>query len=222
MQSIVVQELPQFSPVGLTPVSIDVYLEDDLVGTVKPGDRVQIVGIYRLNVNSRTINHGIFGTNLLATSIRSFSSFKRHKEIKPPSDITSSRMYELLCNSIAPSVYGYPEIKKGILLMMLGGQEKSLEGTKLRGNINLLMVGDPGTAKSQLLRYVLQTVQIGVCTNGSGASGVGLTASVSFDKDSSDRILEAGAMVLADRGVVCIDQFDKMNELDRVAIHQVM
>jgi DNA replication licensing factor MCM3 len=222
VQSVVIQELPEFAPVGLTPLSIDVYLEDELVGSVKPGDRVQIVGIFRLNVNTRTVNHGIFAAHLLATSIRSFASFKLHKPVKGPADVTTPRMYELLCNSIAPSVFGYPELKKGILLMLLGGVEKILEGTRLRGNLNMLMVGDPGCAKSQLLRYILQTAEVGVCTSGSGASGVGLTASVSHDKDTGDRVLEAGAMVLADRGVVCIDEFDKMNEADRVAIHEVM
>lgn len=128
-----------------------------------------------------------------------------------------------IVKSIAPSIYGHEDIKTAIALAMFGGQEKNVRGKhRLRGDINVLLLGDPGTAKSQFLKYVEKTGQRAVYTTGKGASAVGLTAAVHKDPITREWTLEGGALVLADRGICLIDEFDKMNDQDRVSIHEAM
>ena len=192
----------------------------------KPGDRVEVTGVFRVVHYGQS---GDFKSYLVATGVESLLA-EKEKPLLSEQDLKNIRklakdkdVFNILGESVAPSIEGCLNVKKSILLQLLGGAEKNLSsGTHLRGDINILMVGDPSTAKSQLLRHVLDIAPLALNTTGRGSSGVGLTAAVTVDKITGERHLEAGAMVLADRGTVCIDEFDKMNDADRVAIHEVM
>lgn len=227
-QTAVIQEMPEHAPAGQLPRSVNVVLEEDLVDRVKPGDRVQIMGVYMATV-SDPYHLSSFRTVLVANNVRQVlqdSSLQTFTD----GDIKNIRavgrmpdIYDRMSASLAPSIYGHSAVKRAMLLQLMGGQEKVTSGgIHLRGDIHLLLVGDPSTAKSQLLRYMLNVAPLAVSTNARGASGVGLTAAVVPDPETKERALEAGAMVLADRGVVCIDEFDKMDSADRAALHEVM
>jgi len=223
------QETPENAPPGQIPLSCEVICEGDLADKAKPGERVRVIGVYR-SFPGQLSDHtdGKFPARLIALSIENMKEIIQPMMTTP--DIAAIRelaarpeAFEILARSFAPSICGHETVKKGLLLQMIGGVEKNLaNGTHLRGDINVLLVGDPSCGKSQMLRFVMNVAPLAISTTGRGSSGVGLTAAITKDVGSREFSIEAGAMVLADRGFICIDEFDKMGLDDRVAIHEAM
>ncbi|KAF8400104.1 hypothetical protein HHK36_015979 [Tetracentron sinense] len=231
-QKLSLQESPGIVPAGRLPRYKEVILLNDLIDCARPGEEIEVTGIYTNNFDlSLNTKNGfpVFATVVEANYVTKkqdlFSAYKLTQEDKEEIEKLAKdpRIGERIIKSIAPSIYGHEDIKTGIALAMFGGQEKNVEGKhRLRGDINVLLLGDPGTAKSQFLKYVEKTGQRAVYTTGKGASAVGLTAAVHKDPVTREWTLEGGALVLADRGICLIDEFDKMNDQDRVSIHEAM
>ncbi|MEM2576960.1 MAG: minichromosome maintenance protein MCM, partial [Candidatus Bathyarchaeia archaeon] len=217
-QELRIQEKPEDLPPGQLPRVMDVEVTNDLVDVARPGDRITLTGIVRAKqeMSSRSGKLRTFELYLDANFIDTQGREIEDIEITPEEEeeikkIASSKdVYEKLIKSIAPSIYGYPEIKEAILYLLFSGVRKHLpDGVTIRGDINVLLVGDPGTAKSALLQYVARIAPRGLYTSGRGSTAAGLTAAVIREK-SGGMVLEAGALVLADKGVACIDEIDKM------------
>ncbi|KAK3802141.1 hypothetical protein RRG08_050027 [Elysia crispata] len=239
-QTLKLQEAPEDVPNGELPRHLQLYCDRYLCDRVVPGNRVTIMGIYsikksvkpskrnardKVNVGIRQPYFRIVGVKIDTDGTgRSASNPLTPAEEEDFRRLAASpNIYDILAKSIAPSIYGSIDMKKAIACLLFGGSRKRLpDGLTRRGDINVLMLGDPGTAKSQLLKFVERCSPIGVYTSGKGSSAAGLTASVMRDPHSRGFVMEGGAMVLADGGVVCIDEFDKMREDDRVAIHEAM
>jgi replicative DNA helicase Mcm len=225
-----IQERPEDLPPGQLPRSIDVRLLEDLVDTARPGDRVSVTGVVRAQqeVLSRRVRLRTFDMYLDANYLDVTGKEAEVVEITAEEEKVIKELaadpwiHQKLLRSLAPSIYGYEHIKEAILYLLFGGVPKQLpDGITIRGDPNVLLVGDPGTAKSQMLQYVARIAPRGLYTSGRGTTAAGLTAAVLREK-TGGMVLEAGALVLADKGVAAIDEIDKMRPDDRVAIHEAM
>ncbi|MCH2380668.1 MAG: minichromosome maintenance protein MCM [Nitrososphaerales archaeon] len=229
-QLIRIQELPEELPPGQLPQSSDVHLTGDMVNIARPGDRLNLTGIVRIDQPESRGNEAssIFRSKIEGNYI--------DIESKGPEDVELTKdeeeliidfakdldAYPKLIQSIAPNIQGLESQKEAVLLMLIGAPNKTTEdGSSIRGDINILFVGDPGTAKSELLKYASRLAPRGLYASGKGSTAAGLTAAVVRERTGM-MMLEAGTVVLADKGIACIDEFDKMRNEDRTALHEAM
>jgi len=231
-QKLTLQESPGTVPAGRLPRHREVILLWDLIDSAKPGEEIEITGIYRNSYSAQLNNKN--GFPVFATILEANHVIKSHDQLAgfrlTEADERNIRqlsrdphIVDKLIASIAPSIYGHTDIKTAVALSLFGGVSKVAQGKlNIRGDINVLLLGDPGTAKSQVLKYIEKTAHRAVFATGQGASAVGLTASVRKDPLTAEWTLEGGALVLADRGTCLIDEFDKMNDQDRTSIHEAM
>ena len=225
MQKFTLQENIEHIKSGFKPAQIEGFLEDAQVDTIKPGDKVSINGIIELRNKNKTNK---FKEYILTENIELLN--KEYEDIPITQDdinlfheyAKTHDMIHEFKNRVAPNLHGYDEVKEAITLQLFGSNTTlNNDGTKNRGDIHILLIGDPGIGKSQILKSVVELVPRGIYTSGKSSSGAGLTASAVKDEHET-WTLEAGAMVLADKGMVCIDEFDKMREADRSSIHEAM
>lgn len=236
-QMVRLQELPEDLPAGNLPHYLEVTIIGDLVDQCRPGDRILLTGIVRIEHEQQSqFKTSIFRLRMEGNNIEYLGGRAGDKEnrtmerleisIEDEKQIFSlgrkNNAYDILISSYAPHIYGHEVIKEVVLLLIVGSVTKKLDdGSTRRGDINVLLVGDPGTAKSEMLKFAAKIAPRGLYTSGRGTTAAGLTAAVIRDK-SGIMMLEAGAVVLGDQGLVCIDEFDKIKPEDRSALHEVM
>lgn len=230
-QEVRIQEHSDQVPVGHIPRSLTIFCRGEVTRQALPGDHIAATGIFLPLIRSgfRQISGGLLSETYLeahrlislnkAAEDENASASLTPEELKA---LTEDDFYSTAASSLAPEIYGHLDVKKALLLLLVGGVDRRPDGMKIRGNINICLMGDPGVAKSQLLVYIDRLAPRSQYTTGRGSSGVGLTAAVMKDPLTGEMMLEGGALVLADQGVCCIDEFDKMADSDRTAIHEVM
>ncbi|MFQ5761846.1 MAG: minichromosome maintenance protein MCM, partial [Candidatus Bathyarchaeia archaeon] len=229
-QELRLQERPEDLPPGQLPRAVEVSLQDDVVDVARPGDRVTVSGVVRARpeVIPGKGRLRVFNIQVDANHVETVGKevgaveLSKEDELKIKEIAKREFIYQDLLKSIAPSIYGNEDLKEAILYLLFGGVPKlTPEGVPIRGDVHVLVVGDPGTAKSQLLRYVSRVSPRGLFTSGRGTTAAGLTAAVIRDR-TGGMVLEAGALVLADKGVAAVDEIDKMRDEDRIAMHEMM
>ncbi|CAH1098449.1 unnamed protein product [Psylliodes chrysocephalus] len=229
-QEVKIQEQSDQVPVGHIPRTLTIFCRGEVTRMALPGDHIAVTGVFLplIKQGFKQIMGGLLSeTYLEAHKLVSLNKLDLENSDDPLTaeelaTLTGEDFYTKLALSLAPEIYGHLDVKKALLLLLVGGVDKRPDGMKIRGNINICLMGDPGVAKSQLLGYINRLAPRSQYTTGRGSSGVGLTASVMKDPMTGEMMLEGGALVLADQGVCCIDEFDKMADEDRTAIHEVM